>query len=129
IDRQREIAAFPRRADIRDVLDDFAAAIYDDAAAPGRSAEPSLLRQLDALLPDVAVAGKSQDVAHHFTAGVIAAVFVVVVHALDAERRDARRDLGGSSALQVDEVLARVELHRQRAGRKVKRGGQRLQLL
>src|SRR5439155_11972309 len=46
-----------------------------------------------------------------------------------AERRDARRDLGWNSAPQVDEVLARVELQCQRAGRKVERGGQRLQLL
>ena len=47
--------------------------------------------------PDVAVAGEADDVRGHFAARVEAAIFVLVVQALDAQRHralgDFRRDL------------------------------------
>src|SRR5213078_1839378 len=76
VDRQREIAAFLRRAYARHILDDLAAAIDDHAPAARVPAQPALLRELDAFLADVAIAGESDDLAHHFAARVIAPVLV-----------------------------------------------------
>ena len=63
VDREREVAAGLRRADRRDVLDRVAAAVDDHAAAARPAAEPLLLRELDALLAGVVVAGEAEDVA------------------------------------------------------------------
>ena len=83
VDREREIAARLRRADRLDVLDGVAAPVDDDAAAAGLAAEPLLLRELDAFLADVVVAGEAEDVAHRLAGRVEAPVFVLVVQALD----------------------------------------------
>ena len=58
-------------------------------------------------LADVVVAGEAEDVAHDLAARIVAAVFVVVVQALDAECRDARGDFGRDRALEVDETRPR----------------------
>src|SRR5207244_13065996 len=87
VDRQCEVSALLRRSYARYVLDDLAAAIDDHASAAGLTAQARLLRELHPLLSHIPVAGKPDDVAHDFAAGVIAPVFVLVVHALDVQRR------------------------------------------
>ena len=129
VDRQREIAAFLRRAYARHVLDDLAAAIDDHAPAARVAAQPALLRELDAFLTDVAVAGEADDLAHHFAAGVIAPVLVFVVNAVDLQRGDVRGRLRRNRFFQVDEVAALRELLFERGGRHVQRRGERLQLV
>ena len=107
VDREREVASRLRRADRLDVLDDLAAAVDDHAAAAGLAAEPLLLRELDALLPDVVVAGEAQDVAHRVARRIEAPVFVLVVDAFDLERRDAVGDLRRNLLREEDEVARR----------------------
>ena len=104
-----------------DVLDDFAAAVDDHAPAAGLAAEPFLLRELDAFLPDVVVAGEADDVARHLACRIEAPVLVLVVHAFDLERRDAFRDFRRHLLREKDEVVAFLELLRERARRRLER--------
>ena len=129
VDREREIAAFLRRAYARHILDDLAPAIDDHAPASRVSAQPALLRQLDAFLTDVAVAGEPDDLAHHFAARVIAPVLVFVVNAVDLQCCDVRSRLRRDRFFQVDEVAALRELLFERGSRQVQRRSQRLQLV
>ena len=69
VDREREVAARLRRADRGDVLDDVAAPVHDHAPAAGRAGEPRLLRELDAFLAGVLVAGEADHLRRHFAAG------------------------------------------------------------
>src|SRR6185437_16259975 len=85
IDRQREVVAFARRTDCRDVLDDVAAPVDDHAAPAWRSAQPRLLGELDAFLANVLVAGEADDLRDHFAAGIVTAILVFLVKTLDAE--------------------------------------------
>ena len=82
VDGEREVASGLRCPDRLDVFDDFSAPVDEHAAAAWLAAEPFLLRELDALLADVVVAGEAHDVARHFAGRIEAAVFVLVVHAL-----------------------------------------------
>ena len=116
VDREREVAAGLRRADRLDVLDDVAAPVDDHAAAAGLAAQPLLLRELDAFLPDVAVAGEAEDVAHRLRRRIEAPVLVLVVDALDLQRRDAIGDLRRHLPGEEDEVVARAELRREPGG-------------
>ena len=100
IDRQREVAARLRRTDRGDVLDDVAAAVDDHAPAAGRAAEPRLLRELDAFLARVLVAGEADDLRRHFAARVVAPVFVLLVQSLDSERQRALGRLGRRAVAQ-----------------------------
>src|SRR5262249_51448928 len=90
---------------------------------------PRLLRELDAFQADIAVAGETEDVAQHFAARIVAAVFIVVVHALDFERGNLRRDLGRDRFLEIDEVLAVAQLRSERARVELEGRGKHLQFL
>src|SRR5439155_1145701 len=67
--------------------------------------------------------------AHDFAARVIAPVFVLVVHALDLQRRRAVGNFGCDGLLEIDEIAVLGELLRQRRRRHVERGGKLAQLL
>src|SRR6185437_10835069 len=129
VDRQGEIAAFLRRAYARHVLDDLSATVDDHAPAAGVSAQPALLRELDAFLADIAIAGETDDLAHHFAAWVVAPILVFVVDAVDLQRGDVRSHLRRDRLFQVDEVAALGELLLERARRQIEGGGERLQLV
>ena len=108
VDREREVAAGLRVADRGDVLDDVAAPVDDHATAAGASAEPRLLRELDAFLAGVVVAGEADDVPHHLAAGVVAAVLVLVVQPLDAQLERALGRVRRNPLREVHEVVGRT---------------------
>ena len=129
VDRQREIAPFLRSTNALYVLDDLATAIDDHATASGLAAEPGLLRQFQAFLANVTVAGKADDVAHDLTAGVIAPVFALVVHSLDLERGRTIGDFGRDRPFHIDEVTALRQFLIQQRGRHLQRSRERVQLI
>ena len=84
-----------RRADRRDVLHRLVAAVDDHATAARNAGQPPLLRQLDAFLADIVVAGEADDLRGDLAAGIEPAIFVLVVQAGNAQRHRAFRDFGG----------------------------------
>ena len=117
VDREREIAARLRRADRRDVLDDLAAAVDDHAAAARacRRATPAARARCPPG-PTSRSPVKPTMWLSHLAARIVAAVLVLVVQALDAQRhRRARRPPARPACATNDEILARVELARERA--------------
>ena len=91
------------------------------AAAAGLAAEPFLLRELDAFLADVVIAGEAHDVARHLAGRIEAPVFVLVVHALDLQRRDALGDFRRHLFREEDEIVGLLELLRERPRRRFER--------
>ena len=63
VDRQREIAAFDRRAHALDVLDDPPEPVLDHAAAAGFAGQPVLVGELDAFLAAVIDVGEADQTA------------------------------------------------------------------
>ena len=129
VDRQRQIAPFLRCANALHVLDDLAAAVDDHAPASSLAAEPGLLRQLQAFLAHVMVTGKTDDVAHHLPARVIAPVFVLVMHALDLERGRSVGNFGCDRFFHVDKVTALSQFLIERRRRHLQRSRERAQLI
>ncbi len=72
-------------------------------------------------LPDVAVAGEAQDVAHRVAARIEPAVFGLVVNALDLERGDAGGDFRRDLLREEYEIAAVVELLGKRLRRRLER--------
>jgi hypothetical protein len=77
VDRQREIAAFDRLADVRGVLDDAAEPILDHAPAAGLACEPILVRELDAFLPAIVHVRDADQMRSQIAGRIVAAVFAL----------------------------------------------------
>ena len=106
-----------------------AAPVDEHAAAARLAAEPFLLRELDALLADVVVAGEAYDVARHFAGRIETPVFVLVVNAFDLQRRDALGDFRRHLLREEDEIVAVLELLRERLRRRLERPRELRELL
>jgi hypothetical protein len=105
-----KLPALLRRADAFHVLDHVAAAILDHPPAAGLARQLAVEGQLDAFLPAVLDAREADHVRHHFTRGVIAPVFVLLVDAGKLQRRDPVCHVGRQLALDVDEIAFRGQL-------------------
>jgi hypothetical protein len=114
VDRQREVAAFLRRADRRDVLDRLAAPVDDHAPRARNAASQFCCASSMPSWPGVAVAGEPEHVARHLAARVVAPERGLLVHALDAQRERALGDLGRHELREVDEVVGRVDARLER---------------